>query len=101
MKDVAPLHSDMMRSICYQLNKNPGGALKNWRHLASELGIDYDTYKSFEADAPQSPTNVLLEWACGNNSNLTIRELCTKLKNIKRYDVIKVLEKEYKQDFRS
>lgn len=100
MNEVVPLHGDLMCSICYMLNKS-SNALKNWRHLASELGIDHNTYKSFEPESPQSPTSILLEWVCSEKGNeFTVREFCKTLARIKRYDVIELLEIEFGQNFR-
>ena len=99
MKEKVPHHSDMMRSICYLLNKNSCGSVKDWKHLAVELDIDHHIYKSFEKEIPEGPTKVLLEWAMNDRPNMTVQDLCKICKNIRRYDVIETIEKAYGQSF--
>ena len=90
MEEVIALESDVMRSVCVNLNnRNP--ALKNWRHLACAFEVPRKIYNDFNPNKPLSPTKLLFEWIFTNRRDLTVGQLCAALKRIERNDAEKEL----------
>lgn len=99
MQTKIPLESDEMRYLCYLLSRNFCSTVKDWRHLAIELNIDYHKYKVFEKEVQEDPTKLLLEWALIEKPEMTVSELCGYFKNMCRYDVIEQVERFYEISF--
>jgi len=93
MREKIPVNSDIMRNICSDLSKP--GVLKNWKHLAIKLGMKYHEYKVYDVKAQIDPTRHLLEWKVAEQPDLKVTELCKKLREIHRNDVIDEIERAY------
>ena len=98
METVIELESDVMRSVCVDLN-NPNRAVKNWRHLAFAFKVPRKIYKDFNPEKSLSPTTLLFEWIFANRRDLTVGQLCHALESIGRHDVVRVLRKYFKERF--
>lgn len=94
MQEVLGLESDEMTDICVLFNK-PIVGVKNWKHLANELGIPRDTYKDLRPDDPESATKILFDWIFNAKENLTVGELIIALRSIDRNDVVKELRQHF------
>ena len=65
--------------------------IRNWRHLASKLGVDVDAIRRLEQYSDFSPTIRLFEFLEATQPDLTIKELKDVLLEIKRNDLISLL----------
>ena len=70
--------------------------LKNWSHLAAELGISRTTFKSFETSSTDNPTKKLFEVLAVHFPGLTVKELISHLEAMHRRDVIIAIKKSKK-----
>lgn len=96
MEKVLGLESDEMTEICVLFNK-PMVGVKDWKHLANELGIPIDSYKDLRPDHPESPTKILFDWIFNQKGNLTVGELIIALRSIDRNDVVRDLRQHFLQ----
>ncbi|RMX46163.1 hypothetical protein pdam_00007836 [Pocillopora damicornis] len=96
MKDVIDLDNEYMDAFYVRLNKIIPG-VDNWRQLATAFGIPRDIYKDFDPKEPTSPTKQLFEWLFADRTELTLDQLCSALKCIKRNDLVGDVRKCFEQ----
>ena len=96
MQDAIPLESDDMRKICVCLNTQ-NRALKNWRNLAYAFTVPREIYKDFNPEKPKSPTKELFDWIFADRTQLTVGELCSALKSIRRNDAVRDLRNYFEE----
>lgn len=96
MKDVIDLDNEYMDAFYVHLNKIIP-AVDNWRHLAAAFGIPRDIYNDFDPKEPTSPTKQLFEWLFVDRAELTLDQLCSALKCIKRNDLVGDVRKYFEQ----
>ena len=96
MKDVIDLDNEYMDAFYVCLNKIIPG-VDNWRQLATAFGIPCDIYKDFDPKEPTSPTKQLFEWLFADRTELTLDQLCSALKCIKRNDLVGDVRKCFEQ----
>lgn len=96
MKDVIDLDNEYMDAFYVRLNKIIP-AVDNWRHLAAAFGIPRDIYNDFDPKEPTSPTKQLFEWLFVDRAELTLDQLCSALKCIKRNDLVEDVRKYFEQ----
>ena len=65
--------------------------IRNWRHLASKLGVDVDVIRRLEQYTDFSPTIRLFEFLEATQPDLTIKELKDALLEIRRNDLFSLL----------
>lgn len=88
LKNVINLDSECMDKFYVCLNKkNP--ALQNWKDLAQAFKISRDVYRDFDKRELKSPTKQLFKWLFVNKPQLTLGELCSTFKNMKRNDLVR------------
>ncbi|KAJ7339409.1 hypothetical protein OS493_005804 [Desmophyllum pertusum] len=86
---------DIIGEMAFMLDKQKFG-LKNWSHLAAELGISRTTFKSFETSSTDNPTKKLFEVLAVHFPGLTVKELISHLEAMHRRDVIIAIKKSKK-----
>lgn len=96
MKDVIDLDNEYMDAFYVRLNKIIPG-VDNWRQLAAAFGILRDIYNDFDPKEPTSPTKQLFEWLFVDRTELTLDQLCSALKRIKRNDLVEDVRKCFEQ----
>ena len=65
--------------------------IRNWKHLASKLGVDVDVIRRLEQYTDFSPTIRLFEFLEATQPDLTIKELKQALLEIRRNDLFSLL----------
>ena len=65
--------------------------IRNWRHLASKLGVDAEVIRRLEQYTDFSPTIRLFEFLEATQPDLTIKELKDALLEIRRNDLFCLL----------
>ena len=67
--------------------------LKNWHHLAIQLGVPKEDCWNIERRSTQSPTNELFQYLEATRPQMTLKGLKEALRFIKRNDVLENLLK--------
>ena len=86
---------DIIGSMAFLLDRQKVG-LKNWTHLAGKLHIPRSTFKSFETWNTSNPTEGLFELLIVRFPKMTVEELMTHLRAIRRFDVMRAIEESTK-----
>ena len=89
------INPDVIGEMAFLLDMQKVG-LKNWQSLAAQLDISRKIFKSFETCDTTNPTEQLFKLLKVKKPGLSIAELVTHLRQIRRPDVINAVKKSAK-----
>lgn len=75
------------------LNRRNNRVIRNWKHLAYEIGVPSDISSSFDCDSEHSPSEDVFNYLTTWNPEMEFSQLKIKLKDAGRNDLILMLKK--------
>ena len=85
------MNHEAAENLCNRLNHGGTNTRRAWRILGHELKISKEYLDNFSPHEGEviSPTEALVNYLCGAQPELTIREFIEALHSIEREDVVK------------
>ena len=81
----------LAREVATMLNNPNNSVLKNYKDLAVECEISWETCESLQPPSADSPTQKTIEDIVQRKPEYTVEELFLNLRDMKRLDVIEVI----------